>query len=147
MKHKWVEENRVLPMMSHSPCLGAPHFDPATDNVHAASTQVNLSNMKNLMLCSKKIPTRDYYMMYINAKWKHTLTIIAGVSDVSVEIAGGVTGMTSSPHTRRLISSTHYMSSLSGKYVHDVCNDPDVLCWSFISSANAAMLSQRTCHH
>ena len=26
-------------------------------------------------------------MMYINAKWKH---IIAGVSDVSVEIAGGV---------------------------------------------------------
>ena len=29
-------------------------------------------------------------MMYINAKWKHTLTIIAGVSDVPVEIAGGV---------------------------------------------------------
>ena len=29
-------------------------------------------------------------MMYINAKWKHTLTMIAGVSDVSVEIAGGV---------------------------------------------------------
>ena len=34
--------------------------------------------------------TRDYYMMYINAKYKHTLTIIAGVSDVPVEIAGGV---------------------------------------------------------
>ena len=30
-------------------------------------------------------------MMYTNAKWKHTLTIIAGVSDVPVEIAGGVT--------------------------------------------------------
>ena len=31
-------------------------------------------------------------MMYINAKWKHTLTIIAGVSDVPVEIhvAGGM---------------------------------------------------------
>ena len=29
-------------------------------------------------------------MMYINAKWKHTLTIIAGVSDVPVEIVGGV---------------------------------------------------------
>ena len=29
-------------------------------------------------------------MMYIKAKWKHTLTIIAGVSDVPVEIAGGV---------------------------------------------------------
>ena len=28
--------------------------------------------------------------MYNNAKWKHTLTIIAGVSDVPVEIAGGV---------------------------------------------------------
>ena len=29
-------------------------------------------------------------MMYINAKWKHILTIICGVSDVLVEIAGGV---------------------------------------------------------
>ena len=29
-------------------------------------------------------------MMYINAKWKHTLTIIAGVSDVPVEISGSV---------------------------------------------------------
>ena len=37
-----------------------------------------------------KIPTRDYYMMYFNAKWKHTLTIIAGVSHVPAEIAGGV---------------------------------------------------------
>ena len=81
-------------------------------------------------------------MMYINAKWKHTLTIIAGVSDVSVEIAGGVR-----IDWYDLISSTHNMSSLSGKYVHDVCDDPDVLCWSFISSANAAMLPQRTCHH
>ena len=93
MKHQWVEENRVLPMMSHSHCLLAPHFDPATDNVDAASTQVSLSNMKNNMQRNAmlvKIPTRDYYMMYINAKWKHTLTIIVGVSDVSVEIPGGV---------------------------------------------------------
>ena len=37
-----------------------------------------------------KISTRDYYMIHINAKWKHTLTIIARVSDVPVEIAGGV---------------------------------------------------------
>ena len=29
-------------------------------------------------------------MMHINAKWKHTLIIIARVSDVPVEIAGGV---------------------------------------------------------
>ena len=29
-------------------------------------------------------------MMYIKAKRKHTLIIIAGVSDVPVEIAGGV---------------------------------------------------------
>ena len=29
-------------------------------------------------------------MMYIDAKWKYILTIVAGVSDVPVEIAGGV---------------------------------------------------------
>ena len=29
-------------------------------------------------------------MIYINTKYKHTLTIMTGVSDVPVEIAGGV---------------------------------------------------------
>ena len=29
-------------------------------------------------------------MICINSKWKHTQTIIAGVSDVPVQIAGGV---------------------------------------------------------
>ena len=78
-------------------------------------------------------------MMCINAKWKHTQTIIAGVGDVPVQMAGGV----------RIDWHDLSLSSLSGKYVQDVCDDPDVLCWSFISSVNAnvAMLPQRSCHH
>ena len=30
------------------------------------------------------------HIMCINAKWKHAQTIIAGVSDVPVQMAGGV---------------------------------------------------------
>ena len=44
----------------------------------------------NLIVMLVKISTLDYYMMYINAKWKHTLTIITDVNNVPVEIAGGV---------------------------------------------------------
>ena len=79
-------------MMSHSPYSVYEHHIltlPPTMYIHASQSFQHEGKMPlNGMLV--KIPTQEYYMIYINAKWKHTLTIIAGVSDVPVEIAGGV---------------------------------------------------------
>ena len=89
MKHQWVDKNRVLPMMSHCPCLWAPHFDPATDNAHAASTQVILSNMKNkmwpngMLVIKSQLRTNTWCASVQNGSTL-SLTIITGVSDVPV---------------------------------------------------------------
>ncbi|KAK2178775.1 hypothetical protein NP493_528g03045 [Ridgeia piscesae] len=103
-----------------------------TPEMPAPAKPVILTNTKNtiqLNVILVEVPLNSDY--YTNATQKHTLTT-AGVSDVPVEIVGGVRidwhDLCSKHEEGDIVMTQHAIScSLSGKRVRVVCDDTDVL--------------------
>ena len=123
--------------------------------MQAPAKQVVLTNTKNKIQLNAMITDGILNPCYFTeATQTHTLTI-AGVRDVPVEITGDLRidrhGLYSTHEEADILIAQHAISYLLlGKYVRVVCDDRDVLSYSFtttIVGAKVTSVPQWLRHH
>ena len=125
---------------------GSSRICKQTPDMQAPAKQVVLTNTKNKIqlnaMLAEGILDPGYFT---EATQTHTLTI-AGVRDVRVEITGGLRidrhDLRSTHEEADILIAQHAISlSLLGKSVRVVCNDTDVLSYSFTTAILGATVS------